>query len=767
MNRARRALAVGIVTMGLAVAAGATSETTSPAPDLATVRRAAAGLAVPFEENRGQFEPEVAYLAKTFAGSVFVTREGQLVYSLPGRELAAAENGSPAAKPDRRERRQAERGPGWALEERLLGAGPLSPEGAEAAVTHVTRFTPAGTFQADTWERVRLGEAWTGIEVELAARGQNFEKLFHLAPGADPARIRVGLRGAERLSVADDGRLVVTTGNGDLAYTAPVAWQEIGGERRAVEVRYALLEPPAGGEEKAWGFALGAYDPQQPLTIDPLLQSTYLGGNGYDYVNTLALAANGDVLVAGYTDSSDFPKRMGGTQPANGGGVDGFVSRLTGDLRTIVQSTYLGGAGTDQINALEPNEAGWFPVVWVGGYTDSTSFPGITSSSAQQTNAGGWDGFVSCLSSDLTLMYGSTYFGGSGTDGITALAIADNGDIVVGGFTRSENLPKRANGAQPTYSGNADGFVARIRGDLGLIWQSTYLGGNDYDVITTLALAGNGDVIVGGDSESDGLLGAVFDSAQQFRAGSRDGFVSRLAGDLKSVVRSTYVGGSFEDRINALIVTGGGTVLVGGLTASADLHGISAWSAQAEYGGGIWDGFVTQLSGNLKNFLMSTYLGGSGAELIEALIEVPNVLGSPILVAGSTTSTDLPGINAASAQAIYGGGNGDGFLSYLSRFGNFWTIAQSTYLGGGGSDGIHAMARTSEGRVFVGGNTDSLDDLPGIQNGAQTNYGGGYRDGFISLLRDDLTASLFADNFETGNICRWDAARGASGTPCN
>ena len=767
MNRARRAVAVGIVTMGLAAGVGAASEAASPAPDLATVRRAAAGLTVPFEENRGQFEPAVAFLAKTFAGSVFVTREGHLVYSLPGRELAAAENGSPAVKPDRRERR-AERGPGWALEERLLGAGPLSPQGAETAVTHVTRFTPAGTFQAATWERVRLGEAWTGIEVELAARGQNFEKLFHLAPGADPARIRVGLRGAERLEVADDGRLVVTTGNGHLAYTAPVAWQEIGGERRAVEVRYALLDPPAGGEEKAYGFALGAYDPQQPLTIDPLLQSTYLGGSGFDHLTALALAANGDVLAAGFTTSLDLPKRGGGALPNKIGGVDGFVSRLTGDLRTIVQSTYLGGTGTDEIHALVPQEAGGFSVVWVGGITDSTDFPGITSSSAQQINAGGEDGFVSILSSDLTLLIKSTYFGGSDDDRIRALALADGGDAVVGGYTKSENLPKRANGAQSSYGGEQDGFVGRLRGDLGLIRQSTYLGGNKSDQISTLALAGNGDVIVGGYTSSNGLLGTGASSAQRYRAGLEDGFVSRFAGDLKSVVRSTYLGGSFDDRVNALIVTSGGTVLVGGETGSADLPGISSWSAQAGYGGGNVDGFVTQLSGSLQDFLMSTYLGGSGNDLIRALVEVPNTLGNSILVAGTTYSTDLPGINADSAQAIYGGGMYDGFLSYLRRFGNFWTIPQSTYLGGGGFDVILAMARTPEGRVFVGGHTDTLGDLPWTQNGAQASYGGGARDGFISLLGDDLQGTvLFADGFETGNICRWDAARGASGTPCN
>jgi hypothetical protein len=750
--------------MGLAAAAGAASEATSPAPDLATVRRAAAGMAVPFEENRGQFEPKVAYLAKTFAGAVFVTREGQLVYSLPGRE-AAAKNDSPAAKPDRRER-QTERGPGWALEERLLGTGPLSPQGSEAAVTHVTRFTPAGTFQADTWERVRLGEAWTGIVVELAARGQNFEKLFHLAPGADPARIRVGLRGAERLAVADDGRLVVTTGNGDLAYTAPVAWQEIGGERRAVEVRYALLEPPAGGEEKAYGFALGAYDPQQPLTIDPLLQSTYLGGSGWDYINALALAANGDVLVAGETDSPNFPKRTNGAQPAYGGGYsDGFVARLTGDLRTLIQSTYLGGTGTDEITALVLNEGGMLSVVWVGGSTESTNFPGITSSRAQPTNAGGKDGFVSFLSSDLTLLYGSTYYGGSGDDGIKTLALADGGDIVVGGYTKSANLPKRANGAQSSYGGDSDGFVARLRGDLGLIRQSTYIGGDKYDFIWALALAGNGDVIVGGNSTSDGLLGTGTSSAQQFRAGLQNGFVSRLAGDLKSVVRSTYVGGSSNDGISTLIVTSSGGIWVGGSTRSADLRGVTSWSAQPENGGDL-DGFVSNLSGDLTSYVMTTYLGGSGRDEINALVEVPSGLWRSILVAGRTTSTDLPGIRADSAQAIHGGGFDDGFLSYLSQVGNFWTIKRSTYLGAEGSDRIVSMARTPRGEVVVGGDTDSLD-LPGRAGGAQPNYGGGAFDAYLALLTEDLKASLFEDGFETGNICRWDAARGASGTPCN
>ena len=201
--------------MVLASSAQATSSLTTS--ELPAVQQALAGLAVPFEQNTGQFAPEVAYLARTFAGSVFVTRDGRLVYSLPGK--AGETETDDAATESRLARRQrlAERGPGWALEERLLDARPLAPRGTTPAVTHVTRFTPKGTFQAETWQGVLLGEAWAGIEVELAARGRNFEKLFHVAPGADPEAIRIGLRGAEGVHVATDGRLIVGTGNGEIA----------------------------------------------------------------------------------------------------------------------------------------------------------------------------------------------------------------------------------------------------------------------------------------------------------------------------------------------------------------------------------------------------------------------------------------------------------------------------------------------------------------------------------------------------------------------
>ncbi len=483
-------------------------------PELAAVQQAVGALAVPFEQNRGQFDSDVAYLARTFAGSAFVTHDGRLVYSLPGK-LRETEADATVLKPGHsRRQHRAERGPGWVLQERLLGSRPLSPRGTVKAVTHVTRLTSAGSFQADTWQGVRLGEAWPGIEVELAARGSNFEKLFHLAPGADPQQIRLALQGAEGLRVADDGRLIVQTGNGEIAYTAPVAWQEIDGKRQPVEVRYALQTQATQTAEPAYGFALGKYDPRHPLTIDPLLQSTYLGGSGDELIRTLALASNGDVLVAGMTTSEDLPGTANGIQPNYGGGSDdgdGFVARLSGDLRTLLQSTYLGGSRTDSVNAMTVASNG---DVLVAGWTRSEDLPG-TANGAQPNSGDSYfgDGFVARLSEDLRTLLQSTYLGGSDFDWINILTLASNGDVLVGGWTRSEDLPGRANGAQPNGGGGYDGFVARLSGDLRTLLQSTYLGGSDYNEIRTLTLASNGDVLVGGWTGSWDLPGRA-DGAQ-------------------------------------------------------------------------------------------------------------------------------------------------------------------------------------------------------------------------------------------------------------
>src|SRR5262249_48858406 len=159
---------------------------------------------------------------------------------------------------------------------------------------------------------------------------------YLLAPGADPARIRIAWHGAERAILAEDGALVLTTPVGTLREAAPVAWQARGagsdGEREPVEVRFELLADGSDGNPGEVGLALGAYDPGRALTVDPTLTyAGFIGGNDDDVAEDVAIDSTGAAYLAGFTESSEaehFPV-AGGPDLTYGGGIeDAFVVKV-------------------------------------------------------------------------------------------------------------------------------------------------------------------------------------------------------------------------------------------------------------------------------------------------------------------------------------------------------------------------------------------------------------------------------------------------------
>jgi hypothetical protein len=260
-------------------------------------------IATPFQANTGEFDPRIAFVSQSSAGITFVMRDGRIVHSLPGPELATK-----ASEPVRDAR---PRGRGWTLTETLVGASPR-PSGGARSMTNVSRFVGKDPTRwrnhVPTFESVRLGEPWRGIRVEVAAGGHGVEKIFTVAPGADPRRIAVRIAGATRLVIAGDGALVAHTRNGPVTFSAPIAWQEVDGFRRQVHVAYVL-------DGYRYRFKLGSYDRTLPVVIDPLLQATYLGGSAADEAFAMALDAAGNVYIAGTTLSPNFPATAGGAQP--------------------------------------------------------------------------------------------------------------------------------------------------------------------------------------------------------------------------------------------------------------------------------------------------------------------------------------------------------------------------------------------------------------------------------------------------------------------
>ena len=159
--------------------------------------------------------------------------------------------------------------------------------------------------------------------------------------------------------------------------------------------------------------------------------------------------SGGSVYVAGYTTSTNFPGTTAGAQPAYGGGGDAFITLLSADLKTLTQSTYLGGAGSDSAQSLAVSGGN----VYVAGNTQSSIFPGTTGG-AQSINGGGVDVFVSLLSADLKTLTQSTFLGGNGNDYAESMALS-GGNVYVAGETYSSNFPGTAGGAQPAFGGGS------------------------------------------------------------------------------------------------------------------------------------------------------------------------------------------------------------------------------------------------------------------------------------------------------------------------
>ena len=66
----------------------------------------------------------------------------------------------------------------------------------------------------------------------------------------------------------------------------------------------------------------------------------------------MQLDASGNILLAGYTQSSDFPVTGNAYQGTFGGGSDAFLAKISNDGSQLIYSTYLGGGGNEAINRM-------------------------------------------------------------------------------------------------------------------------------------------------------------------------------------------------------------------------------------------------------------------------------------------------------------------------------------------------------------------------------------------------------------------------------
>lgn len=315
-----------------------------------------------------------------------------------------------------------------------------------------------------------------------------------------------------------------------------------------------------------------------------LIYSTYLGGNGGDTGNGIALDSAGDAYVTGETDSSNFPtinalqsrKKKDKCFDVFSGLLAScsaaFVAKLDPSGSHLIYSTYLDGSSNDAGYDVAVDRAG---DAYVTGPTTSRDFP--TVKPIQHTLKGQQDAFVTEIDpAGRTLLY-STYLGGNAQTMGIKVAVDRLGAAYLTGWTRSSNFPT-VNAFQrsiaPGTCSCVDAFVTKIEPSGERIAYSTYLGGTQDDEAFGIAVDNAGHAFIAGDTDSKDF--PVVNAIQGRSAGQNEAFVAEIDRTGRHLIYSTYLGGSADDYGHGLALDAAGNAYVTGFTSSTNfptLHG--------------------------------------------------------------------------------------------------------------------------------------------------------------------------------------------------
>ena len=270
-------------------------------------------------------------------------------------------------------------------------------------------------------------------------------------------------------------------------------------------------------------FNAGGFDGfllKLPPSGNSILFSTYAGGSGDDFGNAIAVDSQGFVYAIGDTFSTNLAT-VNALQPANAGGVDAFIAKLTPAGTSIVFATYCGGSGTDSGTSISLDGSG---NIYALGYTNSPNFP-PSISAAQPTKALGFDAYIRKLSTNGTTVLYSTFLGGNSNDAAYDIATDSAGNAYIIGETFSTNFPLM-NPLKSAYEGARDVFVTKLSPAGNTILFSTYLGGGGDDNGFGIAADENGNAYLTGRTASSNFLTA--NAFQPSRQGGYDLFVAKL-----------------------------------------------------------------------------------------------------------------------------------------------------------------------------------------------------------------------------------------------
>lgn len=644
-------------------------------------------LPVSFEENHGQVDSQVHYLARAGHGTIYFS---------PAETVLALMSHNSQKKPELSVLRLkwigANSSPQIVAEHPLMGR-----------INYLIGNDPS-QWHTDipTYARVRYRDLFPGVDAVFYGKEGEIEYDMILGPGVDPGKIRYAPEGVRSMRLARNGDLVLALENAKVVQHRPRVYQENNGRRRLLSAHYLIHN------DKTVSYEIAGVDHKLPVVIDPTLSySTYIGSNTVDTVTSVAVDQFGDAYATGSTVFG-FPTKNPAQQ--NQLGTDTFVTKFSSTGGSLIYSTILGGSAADSGSAIAIDR---FGNAYVAGETESTDFP-TTPGAFQSPDADADNGFITKLNPSGSSFAYSLLLGGGDRDAIRGLALDTQHRVYVIGFTCSLNFPVK-NAFQPVTNsqncanGGGDAFVTRVNATGTDLDYSTYLDGTISSIGNGIAVNSTFQAYVTGATASPDFpttpgafqrtLKAKVINGFPHDTNQDNAFVTKFSADGRSLVYSSFLGGTANDVGTAIALDPDGRACVAGNASSPDFPITSNAFQKTKHG--FTDVFVTkfQLSGG--GLFYSTFLGGSGSDGANS-IAVDSF--GRAYVAGGTSSANFPVLNPIQAHL---GGSQDAFVTKLSATGN--ALFFSTYLGGTAADVANSIRLDSAGNAFIGGATDSTN----------------------------------------------------------
>ena len=665
-------------------------------------------LPLSFEANAGQTDGRVKFTARGAGYGLFLT-DDEAVLSLQknaGGAKKGIDNQLPAPSVVRMSLNEANRAP------QIVGEDEQAGKSNYFVGSDQTKWQTGVSH----FGRVRYKNVYRGVDEVFYGNQGELEYDLIVAPNADYKQIKLKFAGTRKTEIeAASGDLILTTEDGgEVRQHKPVVYQETADGRQIVEAKYLelnkrevgfqiagynkmlplVIDPTLaystylGGNDEDEGFGIAvdtlgnAYitgqtrSPNFPLrmpfratfnqsvmafvtklnaTGDALVYSTYLGGGVADVGNAIAVDAQGNAYITGFTGSPDFPT-LNAFQATNRGGFDAFVTKLNPAGNALVYSTFLGGTGSDVGSAIAVDSQG---SAYITGQIQSTDFP--TANPFQSAHAGGtYDAFVTKFSASGNALVYSTYLGGSDIEQGFGIAVDTQGGAYITGFTISTNFPM-ANAFQAANGGGNDTFVTKLNAAGNTLAYSTYLGGTGFDQGRAIAVDAQGGAYVTGATTSPN-----YPTRNAFQAtrnnNSTDAFVTKLSATGNALVYSTYLGGGNSDQGSGIALDSQSNAYITGFTSSTNFPTMNPIQATGgDPNGNNFDAFVTRLNPAGNALVYSTYFGGSGND--QSLGIAVDAQGGAYIT-GKTVSTNFP--TRTPFQTANGGGTFDALVTKIS-----------------------------------------------------------------------------------------------------